>query len=200
MGLCFARFVFLTFRGPLASHDSNPYPKRSRIERYNATKGPMSSWQCTCEMRRCESYVRMYKGAPLRSQLMLSMQCISSMYHGLVYVRGGIDDFWFLVPPWCAPSIPSKHVLRHVSNKCVYDRAPLMQSSDPTWHGRAEAGQRIGEASHPGPADLPTPLEIELASGVARALNLTDIRSRGVYRWQTDVKPRLVVQDERALS
>ena len=37
-GLCFARFVFLTFRRPLASHDSNPYPKRSRIARYNATK------------------------------------------------------------------------------------------------------------------------------------------------------------------
>ena len=36
--LCFARFVFLTFRGPLASHDSNPYPIRSRIARYNATK------------------------------------------------------------------------------------------------------------------------------------------------------------------
>ena len=36
--LCFARFVFLTFRGPLASHDSNPYPNRSRIARYNATK------------------------------------------------------------------------------------------------------------------------------------------------------------------
>ena len=31
MGLCFARFVFLTFRGPLASHGSNPHPKRSRI-------------------------------------------------------------------------------------------------------------------------------------------------------------------------
>ena len=31
-------FVFLTFRGPLASHDSNPYPNRSRIARYNATK------------------------------------------------------------------------------------------------------------------------------------------------------------------
>ena len=30
--------VFLTFRGPLASHDSNPYPHRSRIARYNATK------------------------------------------------------------------------------------------------------------------------------------------------------------------
>ena len=28
---CFARFVLLTFRGPLASHDSNPYPNRSRI-------------------------------------------------------------------------------------------------------------------------------------------------------------------------
>ena len=41
MGLCFAMFVFLTFRGPLASHDSNPYPNRSRIARYNATKiGP----------------------------------------------------------------------------------------------------------------------------------------------------------------
>ena len=38
MGLCFAMFVFLTFRGPLASHDSNPYPNRSRIARYNATK------------------------------------------------------------------------------------------------------------------------------------------------------------------
>ena len=38
MGLCFAMFVFLTFHGPLASHDSNPYPKRSRIARYNATK------------------------------------------------------------------------------------------------------------------------------------------------------------------
>ena len=37
-GLCFARFVFLTFRGPLASQDSNPYPNRSRIARYNATK------------------------------------------------------------------------------------------------------------------------------------------------------------------
>ena len=38
MGLCFAMFVFLMFRGPLASHDSNPYPNRSRIARYNATK------------------------------------------------------------------------------------------------------------------------------------------------------------------
>ena len=38
MGLCFAMFVFLTFRGPLASHDSNPYPNRSRIARYNASK------------------------------------------------------------------------------------------------------------------------------------------------------------------
>ena len=43
-GLCFARFVFLTFRGPLASHDSNPYPSRSRIARCNATKalGPQA--------------------------------------------------------------------------------------------------------------------------------------------------------------
>ena len=39
-GLCFARYVFLTFRGPLASHDSNPYPNRSRIARYNATSPP----------------------------------------------------------------------------------------------------------------------------------------------------------------
>ena len=37
-GLCFTGFVLLTFRGPLASHDSNPYPNRSRIARYNATK------------------------------------------------------------------------------------------------------------------------------------------------------------------
>ena len=38
MGLCFAGFVYLTFRRPLASHDSNPYPSRSRIAQYNATK------------------------------------------------------------------------------------------------------------------------------------------------------------------
>ena len=38
MGLCFERFLFLTFRGPLASHDSNPYPNRSRIAQHNATK------------------------------------------------------------------------------------------------------------------------------------------------------------------
>ena len=38
MGLCFAMFVFLTFRGPLALHDSNPFSHRSRIARYNATK------------------------------------------------------------------------------------------------------------------------------------------------------------------
>ena len=37
-GLRFAGFVFLTFRGYLASHDSNPYLHRSRIARYNATK------------------------------------------------------------------------------------------------------------------------------------------------------------------
>ena len=37
-GLCFARFVVLTFRGPFASQDSNPCPNRSRIARYNATK------------------------------------------------------------------------------------------------------------------------------------------------------------------
>ena len=37
-GLCFAAFEFLTFRGPLASHDSNPYPNCSRFARYNATK------------------------------------------------------------------------------------------------------------------------------------------------------------------
>ena len=36
--LCFAGLVFLTFRGPLAPHDSNPYPNRSRIARYNAIK------------------------------------------------------------------------------------------------------------------------------------------------------------------
>ena len=36
--LCFAMSVFLTLRGPLASHDSNPYPNRTRIARYNATK------------------------------------------------------------------------------------------------------------------------------------------------------------------
>ena len=36
-GPVFAMFAFLTFRGPLASHDSNPYPNRSRIARYNAT-------------------------------------------------------------------------------------------------------------------------------------------------------------------
>ena len=42
MDLCFARFVFSTFRGPLASRDSNPYPNRSRIARYNATKFPRS--------------------------------------------------------------------------------------------------------------------------------------------------------------
>ena len=29
-GLCFARCVFLTFRGPLASHDPNLYPNRNR--------------------------------------------------------------------------------------------------------------------------------------------------------------------------
>ena len=33
MGLCFARFVFLTFHGPFASHDSS-----RRIARYNAAK------------------------------------------------------------------------------------------------------------------------------------------------------------------
>ena len=42
MGLCFARFLFLMFRGPLASHDSNPYPNHSRIARYNATKLPFN--------------------------------------------------------------------------------------------------------------------------------------------------------------
>ena len=56
MGLCFATFVFLTFRGPLASHDSNPYPNRTRIARYNATKGNMmtllSSNDCRPETRR----------------------------------------------------------------------------------------------------------------------------------------------------
>ena len=36
--LCFAGFVLLTFRRLLASHDSNPYPDRSRITRYNASK------------------------------------------------------------------------------------------------------------------------------------------------------------------
>ena len=30
--------MFLTFRGPFASHDSNPCPNRSRIMRYKATK------------------------------------------------------------------------------------------------------------------------------------------------------------------
>ena len=47
MGLCFAMFVFLTFRGPLASHDSNPYPNRSRIARYNATKLTMGNEMIT---------------------------------------------------------------------------------------------------------------------------------------------------------
>ena len=37
-GLCFAEFWFFDVsRAPLASHDSNPYPNRSRITRYNAT-------------------------------------------------------------------------------------------------------------------------------------------------------------------
>ena len=42
-GLCFAGFVYLTFLGLLASHDSNPYPNRSRIARYNATKSGTST-------------------------------------------------------------------------------------------------------------------------------------------------------------
>ena len=39
-GLCFLMFhlCFLTFRGPLASHESNPHPNHSLIARYNATK------------------------------------------------------------------------------------------------------------------------------------------------------------------
>ena len=37
-GLYLARFVFLTVRRPFASHDSNPYPNRSRIAQCNATK------------------------------------------------------------------------------------------------------------------------------------------------------------------
>ena len=37
-GLCFAEFMFLSFCGPFASHDSNPYPNRSRIARYKPTK------------------------------------------------------------------------------------------------------------------------------------------------------------------
>ena len=36
-GLCFTRFVCLTFHGPFASNGSNPYLNRNRIERYNAT-------------------------------------------------------------------------------------------------------------------------------------------------------------------
>ena len=36
-GLCFAGFVFLTFRGPFASDDVNPYLKRSRNARYKAS-------------------------------------------------------------------------------------------------------------------------------------------------------------------
>ena len=43
MGLCFTICVFLTFHGPLASHGSNPYPSRSRVARYNATKVPKKS-------------------------------------------------------------------------------------------------------------------------------------------------------------
>ena len=41
-GLCFARFVFVTFRRPFALHDSNPYPLRSRIAQYKTTKSPTS--------------------------------------------------------------------------------------------------------------------------------------------------------------
>ena len=38
-GPCVSQGLYvLTFRGPLASHDSNPYPNRGRIARYNATK------------------------------------------------------------------------------------------------------------------------------------------------------------------
>ena len=37
-GLCFARFFILTFCGLFASHNSNPYPNRSRIARCIAAK------------------------------------------------------------------------------------------------------------------------------------------------------------------
>ena len=37
-GPVFRNVCVLTFHGQLASHDSNPYPQRSRIARYNATK------------------------------------------------------------------------------------------------------------------------------------------------------------------
>ena len=44
MALCFARFVFLTFRGSLASHDSNPYLTCSRIARYTMPLSSSAPW------------------------------------------------------------------------------------------------------------------------------------------------------------
>ena len=46
------RFVFLTFRGPLASHDSNPYPTDGRIARYNATKARVAH-SLLCRLASC---------------------------------------------------------------------------------------------------------------------------------------------------
>ena len=45
--LCFAEFVFLTFRGAVALHDSNPYRNLSRIARCKATKSWMTDKMLT---------------------------------------------------------------------------------------------------------------------------------------------------------
>ena len=54
-GLRFAGFVFLTFPGPLASHDSNPYSNRSRITRCNATNVSTICYENASQLPPCRN-------------------------------------------------------------------------------------------------------------------------------------------------
>ena len=65
-------FVFLTFRGPLASHDSNPYPNRTRIARYNAISAPLSQVSRLVRGSPMEPFFGTFRGSPPFAPLLVT--------------------------------------------------------------------------------------------------------------------------------
>ena len=105
MGLCFAMFVFLTFRGPLASHDSNPYPNRSRIARYNATKHVGSPEQFSKHY----AFASLSKGVPTTS-VWTDLQNLSTLRG--IKRSDHLEATFFNFPQTSCKELPQKSLVK----------------------------------------------------------------------------------------
>ena len=139
----------------------------------------------------------MHKGAPLSNLLMLSLSSILLINHRWFVLRGWHCDNRLSHNPLFASSQNSTvNARRRLICMCRCLCAPC--SSNVSWRGWPDDGQTFGEASHLRPEQLPTSLKIVLATGHAATLNRTDIGSRGLFQWQSNIRPRLTSQAKRA--